>query len=163
MWRRVLARLHDDAGGSHELFLFGQAVREAVGDTVPQSSPCSRCSRESRRAGQRPRGEGIVHEEGRVPFPRNSDFAALTSRALRMADEVGSPFVRPLLLLHDCRPIEGLAREQDRGASFKQLAAIGHALGMNGAQRTSWYRIAESVPLAQRHAGHILSKLKGRG
>jgi hypothetical protein len=25
-----------------------------------------------------------------------------------------------------------------------------------------WYRIAETIPLSQRHAGHILSRLKGQ-
>ena len=30
MWRRLLARLHPDAGGSHELFLFACALKEEV-------------------------------------------------------------------------------------------------------------------------------------
>lgn len=30
MWRLLLARLHPDAGGDHELFLFAHALREGV-------------------------------------------------------------------------------------------------------------------------------------
>jgi hypothetical protein len=31
MWRLLLARLHPDVGGDHELFLFARAVEEACG------------------------------------------------------------------------------------------------------------------------------------
>ncbi len=30
MWRQLLARLHPDAGGDHELFLFASAVKEKI-------------------------------------------------------------------------------------------------------------------------------------
>jgi hypothetical protein len=33
-------------------------------------------------------------------------------------------------------------------------------VGMTKAQRVRWYRIAESIPLSRRCAGHILSQLK---
>ena len=32
MWRLLLARVHPDAGGDHELFLFAHALKEACGD-----------------------------------------------------------------------------------------------------------------------------------
>lgn len=32
MWRLLLARLHPDAGGDHELFVFASAVKEEVCD-----------------------------------------------------------------------------------------------------------------------------------
>lgn len=147
------------------MFLFGQALREAVAE--PQgTSPCSRCpreSRESRGAPPRSREDDIIREEGRIPFPVNSDFEVLTRRASMIAEEVEDIYAGPLRLLYDCRPIEWLAREQERGASFKQLASIGHSAGMSGPQRGRWYKIAGSVPMSQRHAGHIISKLKGRG
>jgi hypothetical protein len=31
---------------------------------------------------------------------------------------------------------------------------------MTKEQRSRWYRVAGSMPLSQRHAGHILSRLK---
>jgi hypothetical protein len=31
---------------------------------------------------------------------------------------------------------------------------------MTPKERSGWYRCAESIPLSDRHAGHILSKLK---
>jgi Protein of unknown function (DUF3105) len=40
------------------------------------------------------------------------------------------------------------------------LAAIAYAVGLSKAERCQWYRIAESVPLAQTHASHLLNKLK---
>jgi hypothetical protein len=166
MRRLVLARLHRDAGGSDELFLFGQAVLEAVNKSNPQTTLCSRCSDERPHDGRHARGSrgnDVIREDDRVPFPEFTDFAELTRRTLAAAEEVGGIYAGPLRLLSDCRPIEWLAREQERGATFKQLASIGHAVGMDGAQRGRWYEIAKSVPLSQRHAGHIISKLKGCG
>ncbi len=40
------------------------------------------------------------------------------------------------------------------------MAAIAHRLGMSKPERIRWYRIVESVPLSDRHARHILGKLK---
>ena len=100
-------------------------------------------------------------DKPRVPFPDLADFAALTARALeRAASEAGDMYGRVLALLLDCRPLEHLAHEQQRGASYKRLAAIAHAAGMSKPERVGWYRVAEEIPLADRHAGHILSKLK---
>jgi len=67
-------------------------------------------------------------------------------------------------LVGSCHPAEDgpLGDQQRRGASYKSLAAIGHRVGMTKAERIQWYRIAEAVPLSQRHAGHILSRLKRR-
>ncbi len=163
--RLYLARLHRDAGGSDELFLFGQALLETATERAPQAGACSTCSRDRQGAARRPcdpHEDGIIREDGRVPFPEFADFEDLTRRALRLAEEVESIFAKPLRLLDDCHSIEWLAREQERGASFKQLAAIGHAVGMSGAERGRWYEIAESIPLSQRHAGHVISKFKGR-
>ncbi len=53
-----------------------------------------------------------------------------------------------------------LLLQQRRGATYRTLAAVGHAAGMNKAGRAVWYALAEEVPLSQRHAGHILTKLK---
>jgi hypothetical protein len=35
MWRLLLARLHPDAGGDHELFVFASTVKDSVCDTEP--------------------------------------------------------------------------------------------------------------------------------
>jgi hypothetical protein len=39
---------------------------------------------------------------------------------------------------------------------------VADAAGLDTFERTHWYRIAESIPLSQRHAGHLLSRLKRR-
>jgi hypothetical protein len=66
-----------------------------------------------------------------------------------------------LEMLEDCEaPPLTTGAWQQRGASYKSLAAIGHTVGMTKAERGRWYRIAEAVPLSQRHAGHILNELQ---
>jgi hypothetical protein len=100
----------------------------------------------------------------RAPYPpgETSDFAALTAKAVVMvAEQVGGIHGFLLEMLADCEapPLTTGAWEQ-RGASYKSLAAIGHKVGMTKAERVRWYRIAEAIPLSQRHAGHILSKLQ---
>jgi hypothetical protein len=37
---------------------------------------------------------------------------------------------------------------------------IAHKTGLSKAERVEWYRIAESVPLGQRHASHIIARLE---
>jgi hypothetical protein len=79
-----------------------------------------------------------------------------------MADTVAEPFSFLLRQVADFYPVEwGPLHDQQRcGATYKTLAAIGHMVSMSKAERIRWYRIAETVPLSQRHAGHILSRLK---
>ena len=145
MWRRALARLHPDSGGAHELFVWGSSARDLVCNE-PAPRPAS------------PR-TAPPDDKPRVPFPDLADFAELTARALERA-AVGDGYGLILALLADCEPLEHLAHEQRRGASYKRLAAIAHTAGMSKPERVRWYRVAEGIPLADRHAGHILSKLK---
>jgi hypothetical protein len=162
MWRKLRARAHPDTGGDHELFIWVQNVREYVcnGDLDQAATPLP--PRPEPPSRPEPK---IVHEDGRVPFPEAADFTMLTAKALVAADFDTPPLYRDLLrLLKDCEGVdcEPLLDQQRRGATYKQLAAIGHKVGMSKTQRVEWYRIAESVPLSCRHAEHILSKLKRR-
>jgi hypothetical protein len=113
----------------------------------------------------RRRGASTHDDPSRVPYPpgETSDFTALTTKAVTMAEKVGGIHGTLLEMLEDCEapPLTTGAWEQ-RGASYKSLAAIGHTVGMTKAERVQWYRIAEAIPLSQRHAGHILSRLKRR-
>lgn len=84
---------------------------------------------------------------------------------MALADELPEPYSRLLRLLRDCyeaSEADGGAfyKMQHQGATYRSLAAISHTVGMSKAERVQWYRVAESVPLSQRHAGHILSRLK---
>lgn len=149
MWRKLLARCHPDAGGSHELFIWAEGLRGHIaggGSELP------------------PRRRGPGHDVERVPFPISAgvDFAALTRRALEMAQDAPEPYAALLGLLSDCGSGEGtqMVREQERGASYRRLAAIGHLVGMDKSARVRWYRIAEAVPLSDRHAGYLLERLK---
>ena len=157
MWRRLVGRSHPDAGGSHELFIWTAAIRDAIcGGEVPR--------REHREQPTRPRETPTTGAGDRVTFDRFSHFEVLTDRAVAMAEAVAEPYGHLLRQVAGCYPAEDgpLYRQQCQGASYRVLAAIGHQVGMTKDERVQWYRIAEAVPLSQRHAGHILSRLKRR-
>jgi hypothetical protein len=152
MWRRLVGRAHPDAGGSHKLFIWAVATRGAIcggelGEEIPR---------------YRTRSSNSAASTDRVPFDQFADIEVLTDRAVTMATAVAEPYGYLLRQVADCYPAsEGPMRAmQTRGATYKSLAAIGHRVGMSKAERVQWYRIAEAVPLSQRHAGHILSKLQ---
>jgi hypothetical protein len=147
MWRKLVARAHPDAGGDHELFIWTGAVRDAVCGSGRYA--------EARDVARHERADDVA----RVPYPSGADFAELTGRAL--AYDAGD-YGRILALLKDCCPAEHLAHEERRGAAYKRLAAIGHIWGMSKPERGRWYRIAEAIPLSDRHAGHILGRSKER-
>jgi hypothetical protein len=79
---------------------------------------------------------------------------------------VPEPYASVLKLLEDCHEAPEVAgpmyRQRHAGATYKSLAAIGHRVGMDKGERSQWYRIAERMPLSQRHAGHILAVLQGQ-
>jgi hypothetical protein len=154
MWRRLVGRSHPDAGGDHELFIWTVATRDAIcgGELEDEIPKVERWAPSTLGTGER------------VPFDAEASLEILTDRAVAMAEAVAEPYGFLLRQVADCEAAEdGPLRDQQRcGASFKSLAAIGHRVGMTKAERIQWYRIAESVPLSQRHAGHILSRLKRR-
>jgi hypothetical protein len=104
----------------------------------------------------------------RVPYhaayDRAESFAELTREALRLSERIEEPYASLLALLSDCgEEFSGpLYKQQHQGATYRTLAAIGHAVGMDGSQRARWYRIAEEIPLSQRHVGHIIERVIGR-
>jgi hypothetical protein len=153
MWRRLIARTHPDAGGSHELFIWAGSVRESVCSGSTSSVPQSESPRP-----QRPTSKP---DPDRVPYSPYAYFSETTAAALRRARK-GDVYGDLLALLQDCKPLEHLANEQQRGASYKRLAAIGHMVDMSKEERIGWYRVAESIPLSDRHAGHIIKRLKER-
>jgi hypothetical protein len=154
MWRRLLARAHPDAGGTHELFIWTGAVRDAV---------CGSEILSAKNFAEDPEPEASAHDDPAcVPFDEDAYLEVLTDRAVTIAAAVAEPYGYLLRQLVDCYPVSdgSLHDQQRRGASYKALAAIGHRVGMTKAERVQWYSIAKAVPLSQRHAGHILSKLQ---
>ncbi len=151
MWRRLLALVHPDRGGDHDLFVWASALREHVAGELTDPPIHERPLRTT------------TADTARVPYPSTvHDFDALTRRALDLAREVPRAYAWLLELLSDCRPSHSgrLLREQGRGASYRRLAAIGHLAEFDKDARGRWYRVAEEIPLSDRHAGHILSRLK---
>jgi hypothetical protein len=160
MWRRLLSRSHPDTGGSHELFIWTVAVRDVVCSSRDQDA----VNAEPEDHPSRRREPSSSAARVRLPFDEEALLEVLTDRAVTMAAAVAEPYGCLLRQVADCYPAsEGPLYDQQRcGASYKSLAAIGHAVGMSKAERVHWYRIAEAIPLSQRHAGHILSRLKRR-
>jgi hypothetical protein len=157
MWRRLLALTHPDGGGAHDLFVWVSALREHVaGDHIEPV-----VDERPRRARYR---DYAASESERVPFDYYADHDALTDRAVTMADAVAEPFASLLRSLAGCYRAEDgpLYYQQRKGATYRQLAAIGHRVGMSKAERTQFYRIAESIPLSQRHAGHMFAHVQER-
>lgn len=103
-----------------------------------------------------------VHPDSNGEFDTSLSFDELTIRALSIAASASPLYADLLMLLEDCKGgfIGPLYDQQRRGASYKQLAAIAHQVGMTKDQRIGWYRVVESIPLSMRHAGHVLSQLK---
>lgn len=46
------------------------------------------------------------------------------------------------------------------GATYKQLAYIGHLMGMGTEERSRWYEVAREIPLSHSHAGHIIEEIE---
>jgi hypothetical protein len=164
MWRHLLGRAHPDTGGTHELFIWTGAVRDVLcgEDSTPVGVVTDR--HEGRERPSRRRDASTSTDDERVPFEEDAFLEFLTDRAVAMAAAVAEPYGYLLRQVADCHPAEDgpLRDQQRRGASYKSLAAIGHQVGMTKAERVQWYRIAEAIPLSQRHAGQILSRLKRR-
>jgi hypothetical protein len=160
MWRKLLAATHPDRAGDHELFIWTMSLREAV---CNGNGTGSGLRHEQPREGSPPRGSTSSSASETLPFDTAADFDGLTAWAIIFAKDVEPLYGSLLKLLKDCGDsfIGPLYDQQFRGASYKQLAAIAHAAGMSKDQRIGWYRVAEGIPLSMRHAGHILSRLKG--
>lgn len=50
LWRLLLARTHPDAGGSDELFVWAQGLRESLDEAPPAPQSCGRCKPAARGA-----------------------------------------------------------------------------------------------------------------
>jgi hypothetical protein len=160
MWRRLLRVVHPDTGGEHDLFIWTSALQEhVVGDQI-----------EEPRGRRDPSGATHYQQTERVDFAeafnRFASHEELTRHALKVAESgaIEGPYRTILGLLRDCYPAAPtdtpLPRAEHQGASYKQLAYIGHLAGMDGASRMEFYRVAEAIPLSQRHAGHLISRLQ---
>ena len=134
MWRRLVSRSHPDAGGSHELFIWAVATRDAIsGGELGEEMPRG----ERREQPYRWREAPTSSTGERVPFDEEAFIEVLTARALAMAEAVAEPYGYLLRQVADCNPVEGgpLHDQQCYGASYRSLAAVGHAVGMTKTER----------------------------
>jgi hypothetical protein len=159
MWRRLLALAHPDRAGDHELFIWVEGLHEHVAGDRIELQPRRPAYERERRASEP--SERVPYHDA---FDRAESFSGLTRAVLRLSERVEEPYASLLALLSDCEEeFSGpLYKQQHQGATYRTLAAIGHAVGMDGSQRARFYRIAEEIPLSQRHASHIIERVVGR-
>lgn len=97
---------------------------------------------------------------GRVPFRAPHCFGFVTRTALWHARENPDNVHGALLtLLEDCTHSCDLSGLEQVGARYRQLRRIGWAVGMSAEQLAEWIALAESIPLSERHALHVLEQL----
>ena len=154
LWKKLLRHVHPDAGGDGDLFVWVRELQEHVAGDGVELLP-----QEVRRDPPRHHttGERIDYTKA---FNRADSFDGLTRAAVLYAYDVGAPYDSLLGMLRDCYEVPtsdtALHRQQHQGATYKTLAAIAHRVYMSKPERVRWYRIAENIPLSQRHAGHIM-------
>ncbi len=78
MWRKLLARTHPDAGGSHELFVWTGALREMICGGQLQVAPKPRPTPQ-----RPPQSAAQPDDTPRIPYPTEADFEEVTRRALQ--------------------------------------------------------------------------------
>jgi len=148
MWRRLLARVHPDAGGDDELFVWAKSLEELVAHlSKAQHDPAARLG-------------GTVERKSRIPFDPHTDFNRISERALLFAPRAFG--YGDILRLAGGAKRTGSAKDH-RGATYEQLARIAYRLGIDKHQRNArkmWYRIARDVMLSEAHAEHIMGGLK---
>lgn len=153
MWRRLLARAHPDTGGSDELCVWAQALRNYV---LTGKEPPRRESRSSPQTSGR-------EERTRVAYSPPEGYEAFDSHTAYIEEAVApgepEPIARLLWMLEDC---PGAGNSQDTsGATFKQLHFIAGLAGLDDAHRRKLFAVAEEASLRSSHAGHIIKTLKG--
>jgi hypothetical protein len=149
MWRRLLARVHPDAGGDDELFVWAKSLEELV--------------RAKAQDVLAPPLGGALRREGRIPFDPYTDFDRISERALLFASRAFG-YGDVLRLMRSAKRT-GTAKDR-RGATYEQLARIAYLLGIDKHERNArkmWYRIARDVMLSEAHADHIIGSLKAAG
>jgi hypothetical protein len=67
-----------------------------------------------------------------------------------------------LALLLDCDVSRygRAAEKQSRGASYRQLAYLGHLARFDVAERSELYRVARCIPLVEAHVSYLIGELK---
>jgi hypothetical protein len=157
MWRKLLSSVQRNENGG--LYEWVRGLHRYVAGDEPEDE---RSTTERRQPPQH-------HTDSeRVPYKAAFEFGSfenLTRHCLLSAEKVSEPYASLLRKLEDCYPgapnDHQLQRQQKQGATYRQLAYIGRLSGMDKRQRARWYRIAEGIPLSQRHAGHIIARMDG--
>src|SRR4051794_846546 len=122
MWRKLLARVHPDAGeaGDHDLFIWASNVRETVCSNASEKSGTWTSPSYSQSTRAKP-ASSTVDDSDAVPFDVRWDHESLTEKAYSRADTEPEPYAHLLRLLRDCDYVfSGSAyKQQSKGATLK--------------------------------------------
>jgi hypothetical protein len=148
MWKRLLRLVHPDhTGDDGSLFIWCRELQAHVaGDRVEEMPPEARREPPCPHASPR-QAERIPYE---AAFEEAASFSELTAQALALAERVGGPYAHVLGLLADCEEASEadpvLYRQQQVGASYRQLARIAHESGMSYSERIACTASASRSP-----------------
>jgi hypothetical protein len=154
--RLLLARTHPDAGGSHELSLYTQALLErAEGCRCPSVGSASEAS-----------SERFAREDApaRVAFDFHGDHVVLIRRAAEIGSEMLDSDIEDmhggllfaLLGYQQATSKRGKLAER-RGATYKQLKYVAV---LSELEPQDVYAVAERIPMSQAMAHYLISELK---
>jgi hypothetical protein len=178
MWRRLLARAHPDAGGSEELFVWTQAIREELCGQRSRTAPgftsrvweefvAAQRSRPRTKSRPKKKPKQSKRQMNRIPFDTSLSFEELTNRALEIAATLEEPYIELLPLLLEGCELSGfgcdpafIEEARTVGAYYARLADVGHALRFDGRMRGSLYKFAGRVPLSDLHAVHMINRAR---
>jgi hypothetical protein len=159
-WRLLLKRTHPDTGGSEDLFVWTQHLREYIAGDAPEEPP----PQARHQPPPHPSSGDRIEFSG--AFERFGSFSELTAVILAKAADMPEPFASLFAKLDDCAEVGEYDpvsyRMQHEGATYRSLAALAHKAGFSKEQRVRFYRLAEDLCLSQRHCGHLHKKLAGR-
>ena len=177
MWRLLLARVHPDGGGSEELFVWVQALREELCGNAFRPEPvftprvwegCVAAYHSRSRSESLPKKpKKVKRSTNRIFFDSSLSFDELTDRAIEIANTLEEPYGQLVPhLLEGCK-LSGfgcdplfLEEAKTVGAYCARVADVGHALGFDGRTRGSLYKFAERVPLSDLHALHMINRAR---
>jgi hypothetical protein len=98
-------------------------------------------------------------------FERTTSLALSTVQSIRVycpVDGTQAAVAELLELLGDTEPAAEVDASMKQGATYKQLAYIGHLAKLDDkapGARKDWYAEAGDIGLTKRHAGHIIARL----
>lgn len=129
MWRKLLAKVHPDAGGEHELFIWADQVREHCAESPAKTQ---------KKTYSPPRSHNPVRE---------------------FMDGLQVVYQRPFDVLANKWMTSGNLGASTEEATKPQVAKIAHLCGMSDKHRYGFYGVCEEFGLTKQQASWVIEEL----